>query len=266
MRRKSWILLLLAMISGGAAGYLALTYLREIRSVRTPSVSRAQVAVAARDLPVGALLTEGDVKLVEWPAEAMPAGYVGSSASLVGRGLIMAVRTNEPLLLSKVAPEGAGGGLSAAVPDGMRAVSVKVDEVIGVAGFVVPGSRVDVLVSLNPTAERDAMSRIVLQNVETLAAGQSTQRSLDGKPQTETVITLLVTPDQAERLTLAATTGRIQLALRNTLDLGVVETPGVSTTGLISPSRPERPAPRSRPAPPTVEVFRGAERTVTTVH
>jgi pilus assembly protein CpaB len=152
------------------------------------------------------------------------------------------------------------------IPEGMRAVSVKVDEVIGVAGFVLPGTRVDVLVTLNPSAEPElAATRVILQNVQTLAAGQTIQRDQDGTPQTVTVITLLVTPDQAQKLTLASTKGRIQLALRNTLDMEEVDTTAIRAGNLIQKAdRPVVKKTGTRRARPQVEVYNGAKRSVTT--
>jgi pilus assembly protein CpaB len=141
----------------------------------------------------------------------------------------------------------------------MRAVSVKVDEVIGVAGFVLPGTRVDVLVTLNPSAQAElAATRVILQNVQTLAAGQTIQRDQDGTPQTVTVITLLVTPD--------STKGRIQLALRNTLDMEEVDTTAIRAGNLIEKAdRPVVKKTGTRRAPrPQVEVYNGAKRSVTT--
>jgi pilus assembly protein CpaB len=154
----------------------------------------------------------------------------------------------------------------------MRAVSVKVDEVIGVAGFVLPGTRVDVLVTLTPSADREeAATRVILQNVQALASGQTIQRNANGEPQAATVITLLVTPEQAEKLTLAATEGQIQLALRNTLDMAEVETTGIKAATLVRMEAPPQPAagsaargPRRAAGGTSVITYNGAERTVTT--
>ena len=272
-KRRKWFALVLALASGGAAGYLALTTMDQPLAAADPATSgpTARVVVAARDLPVGAVLTTADMKTVAWPAEALPPGYAADPRNLVGRGLITAVTAHEPLLAGKVASKEEGGGLSIVIPEGMRAVSVKVDEVVGVAGFVLPGTRVDVLATLSSSSGReDAATRVILQNVQTLAAGQTIQRDAEGKPQTVTVITLLVEPEQAEKLTLAATEGAIQLALRNTLDMGQVDTKGVEAGTLVQSSpavAPARPASGSAPrrAPgTTVVTYNGAERTVTT--
>lgn len=278
-KRRKWIALVLALVSGGAAGYLAMNYMRQPLTPATATASQeSRVVVAARDLALGSVLTSADVKLVAWPAEAVPPGYATRVEDVVGRGVIQTVSANEPLLASKLADKEAGGGLSITIPEGMRAVSVKVDEVIGVAGFVLPGTRVDVLVTLNATSEREEIStRVILQNVQALAAGQTIQRDVNGEPQTVTVITLLVTPEQAEQLTLASTEGRIQLALRNMLDTAEVDTEGVQAKTLVNGAggiaAAPAPAVRSRPvgrsgAPArqgtTVVTYNGDERTETT--
>jgi len=192
----------------------------------------------------------------------------------VGRGVITPVAENEPLLEAKVSTKDAGGGLPIIIRDGMRAVSVKVDEVIGVAGFVLPGTRVDVMLTLDKRDDRpQAITKTLLQNVQTLAAGQSVTRDKEGKPQTVTVITLLVTPNDAELLALASKEGRLQLALRNTLDTLPVATSGAradrltpTSGGAPSPNRTQRArsAPSSRADPTVVEGYRGGERTLTT--
>jgi pilus assembly protein CpaB len=190
----------------------------------------------------------------------------------MGRGLITPVSANEPLMTAKLADKAAGGGLPIVIPEGKRAVSVKVDEVIGVAGFVLPGTRVDVLVTLTDSGDREeAATRVILQNVQTLASGQTIQKNANGEPQAATVITLLVTPEEAEKLTLAATEGQIQLALRNTLDMAQVETQGIQATTLVRTEAPAQPARSTGRAPrrtsgggTSVITYNGAERTVTT--
>jgi len=266
-KRRKWVALVLALASGGVAGYLALDYLQSRPFVPTTSAATGseRVVIAARDLEIGAVVEPADVKLVDWPGNAVPPGYARDTKSVVGRGVITPVSANEPLLATKLADKEAGGGLPIVIPEGMRAVSVKVDEVVGVAGFVTPGTRVDVLVTLNPGGDRaNTATRVILQNVRTLAAGQSIQQTAEGSPQTVTVITLLVTPEQAEKLTLGATEGRIQLALRNTLDTGEIETLGVQAGTLVQGPRPEpRPSRGSVRRGTTVVTYNGSERTVT---
>ena len=223
------------------------------------------VAIAATALSVGSIVREEDVRLVFWPSDAVPEGYAESAAEVIGRGVITEVRVNEPLLQSKLAELGSGGGLPITIPPGMRAVSVRVDDVIGVAGFVVPSTRVDLLVTLTPPGSGDTASRVFLQNVNAVAAGQEIQRGDDGAPMTVTVITLLVTPEDAERLVLAASQGRIQMALRNTLDIDTLSTSGSRVSSLMALRR--RTITRSvasspEPPPSVIEIFRGGVRTL----
>ena len=273
---RPWLMLLLALGSGGLAAYLALRYLREQATPLMASEPRkTSIVLAARSLPIGALITDQDVKLVGWPGDAVPSGYIGSIKDAIGRGVITPVSENEPLLASKVSTPDQGGGLPIIIKDGMRAASVRVDEVIGVAGFVLPGTHVDVLLTLDKGENRpQSLTRTILQNVTVLAAGQQVQRDKEGKPQTVTVITLLTTLDDAELLVLAGKEGRIQLALRNTLDTLAVASSGAKADQLAPGAAPAR-APRTRspnrvaePAPrvnnTVIEGYRGGERTLTT--
>jgi pilus assembly protein CpaB len=228
-----------------------------------------QVVAAAVDLPVGTLVTDDKIKTVSVLASSLPPGYFTERTHVVNRGVVVPMVASETVLEAKLAPEGAGAGLSPVIPGGMRAVSVKVDEVIGVAGFVLPGTRVDVLVTVTPDEEQQvSLTKQVLQNVQVLAAGESIEKDREGKPKTVTVITLLVTPEDAEKLTLAATEGQIQLALRNTLDEDSVTTQGTDIKSLVNRQSAPAPAPKpraTRPAPrPTtdVEMYRGVEKEV----
>jgi pilus assembly protein CpaB len=271
MRRlRPWLILIVALASGAAAGLLALRYLQQYTPPLEAESRSGYVVVAARELGVGNVLQDSDVRLVEWPAALMPAGHLGVTQAVVGRGLVTSVQENEPLLESKLAPLGAGGGLPVLISDGMRAVAVRVDEVVGVAGFVLPDSRVDVLLTMNgPSGE--PMTEVLLQKVRTLAAGSEVKRDRDGKPHNVPVITLLVTPEQAETLALAANQGRIQLALRNALDTATVSTPGARMGGLLGrPSASAGPQPRRssilvRPTgrdSTVVEVYKGGARSL----
>lgn len=276
MRRKRRILVgALALLSGAIAGFTALQILATRPTelaVAAPPAGTVPVVVAARDLALGALVAEDDVKIVSWPEDALPVGASAQVAQVVGRGLITPAFANEPLLDTKLADRGSGG-LSIIIPEGMRALSVKVDEVVGVAGFVLPGTVVDVVSTLTPPGG-DAASRVVLQGVRTLAAGQTITRDEEGEPMTVTVITLLVTPEEAESLALAANQGRIQLALRNTLDTVDVETRGVHVASLMQAPSSSDSSPRPRTASPSsttsrsrdsvIEVLRGGVRTLIT--
>jgi pilus assembly protein CpaB len=195
---------------------------------------------------------------------------------VIGRGIVMPMIQNEPFLPMKLAAKDGGTGLTPAIPPGLRAVSVKVNEVIGVAGYVLPGTHVDVVATVSPNQNQaDMTTKVILTNVEVLAAGTKIERTTDkDKPMPVTVVTMLVDPEQAERLTLASTEGKIQLALRNPLDKTTPDTPGIRPAVLLGFAK--APAPRgtgtsahSRPvatmaaaptAEPTVEMIRGDKR------
>jgi pilus assembly protein CpaB len=270
MRRlRPWLILTLALVTGGTAGVLALRYLRQYTPPLQAESRSGLVAVATREIPVGSVLDKTDIRLVEWPGTSMPAGFIASPEAAIGRGLITSVTENEPLLESKLAPVGTGGGLPALITDGMRAVAVRVDEVVGVAGFVLPDARVDVLLTME-SQSGEPTTEVILQKVRTLAAGQEVQRDKDGKPRSVPVITVLVTPEQAETLALAASQGRIQLALRNALDTTTVTTNGARANTLLGrPAAPAAPSSRRTYIPrpqgrdtAVVEVYRGGARTL----
>jgi pilus assembly protein CpaB len=273
--KRSYVIVTLTAATGLLAGYLTLVYLEEHSTpVIAAEAPEIRLAVAAADLPLGTTLRPEHIRLVEWPGSALPAGYASTATPLLGRGLITPVRANEPLLDGKLASREEGAGLQVTIPDGMRAVSVKVDEVIGVAGFVLPGTRVDVLATMQqPNSQSEVITRAILQNVQTIAAGQSIQPNADGEPQTVTVITLLVSPTEAEHLTLAANEGRIQLALRNSLDVDAVATRGIRKTALAQMTN--APPAATAPAPVrsggttsggsrVVEMYRDGVRTLST--
>jgi pilus assembly protein CpaB len=275
-KARPWLMLLLALSSGGLAAVLALRYLREQATpLMAAEPRKVSIVLAARSLPIGSVVTEQDVKVVGWPGNALPSGYIGSVADALGRGVITTVAENEPLLAAKVSTKDAGGGLPIIIRDGMRAMSVRVDEIIGVAGFVLPGTHVDVMLTLDKGDNRSqSITRTILQNVQVLAAGQQVQRDKEGKPQTVTAVTLLVTLEDAELLVLAGKEGRLQLALRNTLDTLSIATAGAKADQLAPSGAPPR-APRSpspnRVAPvvpkvnnTVIEGYRGGERTLTT--
>ncbi|MEW5926427.1 MAG: Flp pilus assembly protein CpaB [Gemmatimonadota bacterium] len=283
-QRRLAIMLVLALTSGLMAGYLALSFLRRqaTRPVAAAEAPRGKIVVAAKDLSIGTPVQASDVKLMDWPDRIVPAGYAASLDQVVGRGVITPVAANEPLLTTKLSTKEEGGGLPIIIPEGMRGVTVKVNEVIGVAGYIQPQNSVDVLVTITPPEEEGALktpvTKTILQNVRVLAAGQTIQKDAEGKPQTVSHITLLVTPEDGEKLTLAAAEGRIQLALRNTLDLQEVQTRGIRTAAMLGASqaapvqRTVRVRPRSTGAPAparqqggaVVETIRGGERTLQT--
>ena len=278
MRNRIFAVLVIAIIAGGGLAYG--TYnLMQAPPAQGSSMQTQAVVVAAADLQLGTALKKEDLRVVQFPQGAAPEGGFTQTAELVGRGLIVPVVKNEPILTAKLASKEAGAGLPPVIPEGMRAVSVRVNEVVGVAGYVLPGNRVDVVATASPTDQRsDTTSKVVLSNVQVLTAGtRMEQNSDDNKAVQVTVVTLLVNPEQAERLALASTEGKIQLALRNPMDTGAPETPGIKTAGLMggkpAPAGPRvgrstKPRPTSQPettpapAPaPTVEVIRGDKRT-----
>jgi pilus assembly protein CpaB len=219
------------------------------------AASTVQLALATRDLEVGRILREDDIKVADWPG-AVPAGATARAQDLVGRGVTTAIYAREPLIESRLAPKGAGGGLAAMIPQGMRAVAVRVNEVVGVAGFVVAGMRVDVLISGNsPGGNQGTLTRTLLQNIEVLSAGQDFKKDTEGKPVMVQVVNLLVTPEQAEQLSLASNQTTIQLVLRNPLDRQTTQTPGAAMAQLFTGGKVKLPQPvesgpaRRRPAP-----------------
>lgn len=267
MRNRTGLIFAAALLTGGIAAFLAVQALQDGEPTETAQarVEVTPVAVAARDLPMGRVLSEEDVRLVEWPSTSVPAGYSTSPAEVVGRGLLVSTTANEPLLSAKLARKEAGGGLGITIPEGMRAMSVKVDEVIGVAGFVLPGTRVDVLVTLNRIAGQEPATQAVLHNVQVLAVDQIVERDPQGEPKTVSVVTLQVNPVQGEKLALGSTEGRVQLALRNPLDMNEVETSGAWADELIRKPVVRRVSRAPGPTQWSVDVYRGPEVSTTKV-
>ncbi|HEV2467777.1 MAG TPA: Flp pilus assembly protein CpaB [Candidatus Sulfotelmatobacter sp.] len=230
-----------------------------------------EVMVAADDLQVGARVEEKDIKVIHIPAADLPPGAPRKKSEVLGHGVIIPISKGEFILPNRLAAENAGAGLPSLIPPGMRAVSVRVNEVVSVAGFVTPGTRVDVLLTGTPGASGDEQTTTVLQNVAVLASGHTLERTSTGEAQNTAVITLLVSPDDAQRLTLASSEGHIQLALRNPLDTKQDDVPpSISRAlykGAIPPPTVHAPvhhvaAPKVAPPPPastgvSVEVYQG---------
>jgi pilus assembly protein CpaB len=247
-----------------------------VREVEQPGIP---VVLASRNLPIGTMLTSADLRVANWPARSPVQGGFSSTDQLLNRGLIADMVENEPITSSKLAPTEAGAGLPPIIPPGMRAISMQVNEIIGVAGFVTPGNRVDVVATLNK--QDNSMSRVVVTNVKVLAAGTKVdqERVQNGQPIQTTVVTLLVTPEEGEKIALASVEGRLHLTLRNPLDNAPTSTPGVRIATLMgAPEPPPPPQPRvvrtraraeAPPPPPppptpriyTVEAIRAAKRT-----
>ena len=203
---RTVVVMAVATLVAGIASLGVYTAVKSI-PVREVEVAHMFVVVAARNLPTGSRITETDVKLVAWPANNPVTGAFAELKPILDRGLVAAVGENEPVTETKLAPIGSGAGLPPSIPPGMRAMSVKVDEVIGVAGFVVPGTRVDLVVTLRGTGQtEESMSRTVVSNVLVLTAGTKfdQEQAKDGKAQPSTVVTLAVSPSDAERVALAS--------------------------------------------------------------
>ena len=280
MRNRIFAVLAIAVLAGGSLAYGTYNFM-QTAPAQAAVMKTQPVVVAAADLQLGTAIKREDLQVIDFPEGAAPEGAFAKPDDIVGRGLIVPIVKNEPVLPAKLASREAGAGLPPVIPEGMRAVSVRVNEVVGVAGYVLPGNRVDVVATASPTDKRaDTTSKVVLANVQVLTAGTRMEQGQDDNNPTQvTVVTLLVNPEQAERLALASTEGKIQLALRNPLDQGSPETPGIRAAGLLGgkPADP-RPAPRVArarapqskpqveiappPAPPSVEIIRGDKRSV----
>jgi pilus assembly protein CpaB len=264
-----------------------------VRSAGSPRKEKSEmkdVVVANTDMPMGATLKPSDLHLVKWPADAYPKGAFGKIEDVVDRAVVSNLLADEPIVAGRVSEKNAGVGLASVIPPGMRAVSVRVNDVVGVSGFVMAGTRVDVLVTGQPPNSDSGgrMTTTVLQNILVISAGTKIQPDARGQPENVPVVTLQVTPEQAEILTLASREGQIQLVLRNPTDDKVQKATGVRVThlysGATSASEP-KPQPRPRPVvyrvveppravtpppppPPVrkeVEIIRGDKRSVETL-
>jgi pilus assembly protein CpaB len=270
---RVFLVLVLALTAGGGLAFATYNYVQ--KAPVTVGLPTQKVVVAASNLDIGAELSAKDVRVIDWPSNAVPQNVISDPAEVIGRGLILPVIENEPFLPMKLAGKDAGSGLPPAIPPGMRAVSVRVNEVIGVAGYVLPGTRVDIVATVSPTQSHDDMtSKVILTDVQVLAAGTKIERDVEkDKPIAVNVVTLLVNPEEAERVTLAANEGQIQLALRNPLDRATPVTRGVKASGLLGTPPPLKQFISSKGVtkaiavavpvvvePMTVEIIRGDKR------
>jgi pilus assembly protein CpaB len=273
-RRRLLIGLVAAVVLAVLASWFVYRQIRQAPVVQQQQIPATQIVVAAMPLTLGTRLDPHDLRLVPWPGNEPVPGMFTRMQDVVGRALITGVVQNEPILESKLAPREAGAGLPATIPEGMRAVSVAVNQVIGVSGFVQAGTMVDVIAVGSPGGGGggETLSKTVLENIKVLAAGEQVTQDAQGKPHTVPVVTLLVSPEDADKLTLASTQARIQLALRNTIDTKIVNPPSVlqtqlmSPTGAVAPPRhgrrvapPRRVVPQA-PPPYVVEVINGSKR------
>jgi pilus assembly protein CpaB len=258
--------LAVAVLAGLVLSGIVYRVLKQASAVR-PAVVMQHIVVAAMPLPLGTRLEEKNLRLIPWPGSEPVAGMFTRIEDCANRALITNLAENEPVLEGKLASQQSGAGLPATIPEGMRALTVAVNEVVGVAGFVIPGTMVDVLVtgSAGATSGNQIITRMILENIRVLAAGQTVQQDRDGKPQTVPVITLLVSPEDAAKLTMASNQGKIQLALRNTIDTKQVSPAPVLQATLFGGAAPApKPATRNAPPPPpsmyVIEVITGSKR------
>lgn len=232
-----------------------------------------RIVAAANDIKLGTILTPANLTTVSITG-SLPQGAITDPKQAIGRGALTDIYQGEPLINARLSAPGSGGGLAPTIPQGMRAIAVRVDQVVGVAGFVTPGMRVDVIVTGTPPEGNgsDQLSKTILQNIQVLSAGTDIQRDNEGKPQQVQVVNILVTPEQAEIISLATgASNRIQLVLRNPLDTKISTVPVTAMSNLFT-GAPEKPVkvaggaprrPRSRPTGPepySVVIFNGTQR------
>ena len=270
MNRRLLIILLSAFVLASISALLVWRVVGA-RMAAAKSVPTTRLVAAAKDIKIGAVLAATDLTTLQIVGTA-PAGAILDPKNAIGRGAVSAIYAGEPILDGRLAPSGSGGGLAITIRQGMRAIAVKVDQVVGVAGFVLPGMRVDVVISgIPPDMKNDqnTQARTVLQNIEVLSAGTDIQKDAEGKPQQVQVVNLLVTPDQAQVMALASNQTRIQLVLRNPLDTKVDPVKGTAMTNLFEDKTAPatklasvRMKPRPKAPPPfSVVVINGSKRT-----
>lgn len=278
---RTFVVLAVAVVVAALASYAVYRAVASI-PVRQVEIATAKAVVATRPLAVGELVTADAVKVVDWPARTPLTGGFTRIEDVVDRGLIAQIGENEPLTESRLAPKEAGAGLPPTIAEGMRAISIRVNEATNVAGYVTPGNRVDVVVVITPRQnDPERISRVVLSNVEVLTANTAFDQEearREGRAVRSTVVTLMVTPEDAERIALAQAEGQLTLTLRNPLDVEPTVTQGIRKANLFtSPATPApatpRPAVRRAAAPPappppvvpavvryTVETIKAAKR------
>ena len=284
-QHRTMIVMTVAVATAGLAAFGVYQAIQKM-PLRKVEMETVPVVVATRAIPVGTRLTKDDVKVVAWPARTQVPGAFSNVPAVVDRGVIAPIALNEPLTTTRVAGPEAGAGLPPIIPAGMRAISVRVNDVVGVAGFVLPGTRVDVVVAVDDDGDdsnkKEPMARTVVNNVTVLTAGTRYDQTeaKDGKAQRSTVVTLAVLPADGERIALAANEGKLSLVLRNPMDVDPAETAGIKLAALMKgigpapvldepkrkmvPSKKAAPAPVAAPQVPQVykvEVLRAAKRT-----
>jgi pilus assembly protein CpaB len=254
--KRALAVMAVAVLFGLAAVVLASRWL-----LMQPGTNSGRIVVAAGDINLGQRLAPEMLKLVEWPTDSVPKGAFGDPQKLAGRVLRSSVLMGEPVSETKLAPTGTVGGLSALIAEGKRAITVRVNDVIGVAGFALPGTFVDIIVSTQKDAPVDgsrreeSISKIVLERILVLAVAQEVNRD-DTKPRVVNAVTLEVTPEQAEKLDLARSVGTLSLALRNQIDPQPVQTEGATKLTLLPETKPAKPVARPAAPAPAAAVVR----------
>ena len=295
MRNKRFFFVL-----GGALVFgllAAVSVSRYLSSAQAYSKNLNSIAVAKVAIPLGTKIIPEQLMMVQFPKDSTPDGAFSSPDKLAGRVAVMNIAAREAITEARLAPEGSAGGLSAAIPEGYRAMTVKVDDVVGISGFIMPGANVDVVVVIDPeekSLNQNPISKIVLQNIKVLANGQNIDKPENQREANSVkAVTLQVTPEQAEKLALAATEGKLQLVMRNSTDQGDEQTVGINKRSLLTgetavpapepgslkseqptprpasrrvrPHAEAKPAPVAAPAPvapprPSVEMIEGAKK------
>jgi len=295
MRNKRLVIALLAAVTFGLVAAVSVS--RYLSNAQSFTRNLNNVVVAKIEIPVGQKLIAEHLAVAQFPRNVTPEGaFPGISENLIGRVAVTRIAPREPVTEARLAPIGAAAGLSSVIPEGYRAMTVKVDDVVGVSGFIMPGTLVDIVVVIDPPktgGNQEKVSKIVLQNIKVLASGQNIDSPKnDREAQRVKAVTLQVTPEQAEKLALASSEGRLQLVMRNSVDQGDEVTPGANKSSLLSGERaqpvPEpglskertsapvarRPRPRIStvanaaarvntpppPARPSIEVIEGAKK------
>lgn len=271
MNRRVLTILASAFAVAALCSFLVFRVVRRSVTV-TPMAKTTSVVAAAADIKLGSIVHDKDLTTMKIVGQ-VPQGAILKPEDAIGRGVIANIFAGEPILNSRLAAPGSGGGLAATIPQGMRAAAVKVDEVVGVAGFVTPGMRVDVLISGNPPGNNNSnntqgtLTKTLLQNIEVLSAGTDIQKDAEGKPKQVQVVNLLVNPQQAELLSLAGNETRIQLVLRNPLDTQLAKPQETSLAALFEDNNVVHPVGHSyvgirrKPKMYTVQVFNGPKQT-----
>jgi pilus assembly protein CpaB len=262
-RRLATAFIIALLISGVFTYYLSQKYSKN----RPTAPAKNQYVAGSINLEAGQAIRAENLRMVDWPASMPLTGAFTAPGPLVGRVVLFPLAAGQPIIDRQLSAPGAGTGITVKIPDGMRAISLRSDEVVGVAGFLLPGTHVDVLVTLKATNTTDTVTSTVLQNVEVLAAGQKTDPDPEGKANTATVVTLLVKPEDAERVVMASSQGTVHFVLRNGADRQEYSGPPIllsQLSGGITPPVTDKPVPAKRllvivPKPYTVETMMGSK-------